>query len=74
VGGQEENELKKYGVTIQFCWQARTRNGVLAGVKDYVARMMYGRAGLIAVSRSPVEYPEDWIALNEPIKGKRGID
>jgi hypothetical protein len=66
--------LKKYEVTIQFIWQAETRKDVWREVREYVDYRMRDLADVISVSTNQVDDPENWIALNESIQGKKGTD
>ena len=66
--------MKKYEVTIQFMWQAKNRHDTWREVEEYIDSKMRGLATVTGVSINPAEDPEEWMALNEPIQGKRGTD
>ena len=66
--------MKKYEVTIQFVWQAEDRKAVWREVRDYINLKLRDLATLQSIDQNPLPDPEEWIALNEPIRGKRGTD
>jgi len=55
-------------------WQAKNRHDTWREVEEYIDSKMRGLATVTGVSINPAEDPEEWMALNEPIQGKRGTD
>ena len=63
--------MKKWRATIEVTIQAETRKEVWATGRDLIEKHLRGLATLTGVTLDPVPDPDDWIAINEPIKEQR---
>ena len=63
--------MKKWRATIEVTIQAETRKEVWATGRDLIEKHLRGLATVTSVALAPVPDPDDWIAINEPIKGRR---
>ena len=60
--------MKKFEVTIQFVVEAPDRHIAWLYSQDVCQRHLRDLATVKAVSIDPLPNPQEWIAINEPIK------
>ena len=63
--------MKKWEVEITFVIQVETREGAWKEARRVIEERLRGLANVRRVSLEPIEDPNNWIALNEPIQSKR---
>jgi len=63
--------MKKWRATIEVTIQAETRKEVWATGRDLIEKHLRGLATLTSVALDPVPDPDNWIAINEPIKEQK---
>ena len=60
--------MKKWQVTIECTIQAETREEVWEIGRELIDKHLRGLASVASVELGPIPNPEQWIAVNEPIK------
>ena len=68
LGGGDK--MNKFEVHISFIIAAETRSEVYGLTGQLIHKHMRDMANVDSVSRKPISHPEDWIAINEPIKAQ----
>ena len=63
--------MKKWDVEIRTIVQAPTREKAWDIARELCERHLRDLANVWSVSMEPLPDPDDWIAVNEPIKAKR---
>ncbi len=63
--------MKKWTVRAEFTIQAENRRDAWAEAREWVERHARGLIDLTSIPYDPLSDPEQWIALNEPIKAQR---
>lgn len=61
--------MKKWNVKIEFTIQAEDRTKAWTISRELCDKNLRGLAQVMAVSSNPLPDPDEWIAINEPIKG-----
>ena len=62
--------MKKWTVKADFVIQADTRGETWVKASELMERHFRGLISIRAVSLEPLSDPQDWIAINEPIKAR----
>ncbi len=63
--------MKKWIVKADFVIQADTRGEAWRKAAELMERHFRGLISIRAVSLDPLSDPQEWIAINEPIKAQR---
>ena len=63
--------MKKWMVKASFVIQADTRGEAWGKASEIMERHFRSLIMINAVEMNPLSDPQEWIALNEPIKAKR---
>lgn len=62
--------MKKWNVKVEFTIQAEDRKVAWELSREICRRHLRDLAQVMAVSTNPLPDPDEWIAINEPIKGR----
>ncbi len=63
--------MKKWDVTVKFTIQAETRPEAWDIARGICEKKLRDLAYVQSVGVDPLPDPDDWIAVNEPIKARR---
>lgn len=62
--------MKKWTVKAEFVIQADSRGEAWIKASEIMERHFRSLISIMAVSLNPLSDPQEWIALNEPIRAK----
>jgi len=68
--GRKGVSMKKWTVKAEFIIQTDTRGEAWTKATEMMEKHFRGLIAIRAISLKPLTDPDDWIALNEPIRGK----
>jgi len=63
--------MKKWSVTVNFAIQAETRHDAWTAAQELCDNKLRGLATVISVGLIELRDPNEYIAVNEPIKARR---
>lgn len=62
--------MDKFNVTVEFVIKAKDRHEAWQKAREVCEKHLRDLATVTAVSTKPLPDPQEWIAINEPIKSR----